>query len=48
MLFNTSVLRLLGEVVRTFYPTILFLSLNGMNQIKEIQQNAFSDSCIQK
>ena len=48
MLFNTAVLRLLGEVVRTFYTTIFFLSLNGMNQRKKIQQNAFSDSCIQK
>ena len=25
-----------------------FLCLNGMNQRKKIQQNAFSDSCIQK
>ena len=43
MLYNTFVLRLLGEEVPAFYPTIFFLSPNGMDQNREkIQQNSFS------
>ena len=51
ILYNTFVLRLLGEVVRTFYPTIFFplISPNGMNQTREkTQQNAFSETHVLK
>ena len=49
MLYNTFVLRLLGEEVPAFYPTILFLSPNGMNQNREkIQQNSFSETLVVK
>ena len=49
MLYNTFVLRLLGEEVPAFYPTIFFLSPNGMDQNREkIQQNSFSETHVVK
>ena len=50
MLYNTFVLRLLGEEILTFYPTIFFfLSPNGMDQNREkIQQNSFLETYVVK
>ena len=51
ILYNTFVLRLLGEVVRTFYIQRFFplISPNGMNQNKDkTQQNAFSETHVFK
>ena len=50
MLYNTFVLRLLGEEVPAFYPTICFFSVPEWTKIERryIQQNSFSDTHVVK
>ena len=51
MLYNTFFLRLLGEEVLTFYPTIFFFSvpMEWMDQNREkIQQNSFLETHVVK
>ena len=50
MLYNTFVLRLLGEEVSAFYPTICFFSVPEWTKIerKYIKQKSFSDTHVVK
>ena len=49
MLYNTFVLRLLGEEVPAFYPkTKIFIYPRTKIERKYIQQNSFSDTHVVK